>query len=93
MLFLWMFAVVSIFPIEQFIFRTNMALHNLKDSRIILSEMRMLSPDVLPLVKKNKEKMLLEGEGYDWNKWIEDQEKLISEKVWYERNVMNIAFQ
>ena len=70
-----------------------MALHNLKDSRIILSEMRMLSPDVLPLVKKNKEKMLLEGEGYDWNKWIEDQEKLISEKVWYERNVMNIAFQ
>lgn len=93
MLFLWMFAIISIFPIEQFIFRTNMALHNLEDSRIILSEMKMLSPDVLQLVKKNKEKGLLEGEGYDWNKWVEDQEKLLSEKVWYERNIMNIAFQ
>jgi len=93
MLFLWMLAIVSIVPVEQFIFRVNMALYNLKDSRIILSEMNMLSPDVLQLVKNHKEKGSLEGEGYDWNKWIEDQEKLVLEKVWYERNVMNIVFQ
>lgn len=92
MLFLWMFAVVSVFPVEQFIFRTNMALYKLKDSRIILHEMKMLSPDVLMLVRKSKEGGLLEDTGYDWNKWIEEQEKLIAVKVWYERNLMNIVY-
>lgn len=92
MLFLCMFAVVSVFPVEQFIFRTNMALYKLKDSRIILHEMKMLSPDVLMLVKKSKESGLLKDTGYDWNKWIREQEELIAVKVWYERNLMNIVY-
>lgn len=92
LLFLWMFAFVSIFPVEQFIFRINMALYYLKDSRIILSEMKMLSPDVLTLVKKNQGKGFLEQDGYDWNNWITKQEKIIAEKAWYERNLMNIVY-
>lgn len=93
MLFLWMFAVLTVFPVEQFIFRTNIALHNLRDSRIILNEMKMLSPDVLMLVKKNKEKGLLDGEGYDWNEWIREQENMLAKKAWYERNAMNVFSQ
>lgn len=90
LLFLWMFALVSVFPVEQFIFRINMALYDLKDSRIILSEMKMLSPDVLTLVKKNQGKGFLEQDGHDWNNWITKQEKIVAEKTWYERNFMNI---
>ena len=92
LLFLWMFAMLTIFPVEQFIFRTNMALRRLKDSRIVLSEMKMLSPDVLVVVKKNKEKGLLDEGGYDWNEWIDKQEQIVSGKAWYERNMTNMVY-
>ena len=91
MLFLWMFALVSIFPVEQFIFRANIALFHREGSRIMLHEMKMLSPDALPLVKKYQERDL-SLEEYDWNHWIEKQEKIITQKRWYERNVMNIVY-
>src|SRR3989344_5280757 len=90
-LFLWMFALVSIFPVEQFIFRANIALFHREGSRIMLHEMKMLSPDALPLVKKYQERDL-SLEEYDWNHWIEKQEKIITQKRWYERNVMNIVY-
>lgn len=51
-LFLWMYALISIFPIEQFILRSNMALAKKSDSRIVLYELTMLSPDVLGSVEK-----------------------------------------
>ena len=90
-LFLWMFALVSIFPVEQFIFRANLALSKEEGSRIVLSELKMLSPDVLTLVKKHRNQALVKEE-YDWGPWIENQEKILSEKEWYERNMMNIAY-
>lgn len=105
-LFLWMYALVSIFPVEQFILRTNVALTNIKESRIRLFELTMLSPDVLSLVKKYKRQGLLKekagylsrekedkfNEEFDWNPWIERQKKKISDKVWYEKNLMNIIY-
>mgnify|MGYP001609881336 CR=1 FL=1 len=67
-----------------------MALYNRDNSRIVLRELKMLSPDVLALVKKNKENGLLEDASYDWNTWIEDRQRAIAQKAWYERNVINI---
>lgn len=102
-LFLWMFALISIMPIEQIIFRTNIALAKKSDTRIRLYEMTMLSSDVLNIVKKYKsegeldEKVeYLEREGeieseekFDWQPWIDRQEKRISEKKWYEKSLFN----
>ena len=106
-LFLWMFAVVTVFPVEQFILRTNVALSDIEDSRIRLFELTMLSPDVLSLVKEYKEEGLLKenirylsreegdeaNEEFDWNPWIERQEKIILDKIWYEKNLMNIIYE
>jgi hypothetical protein len=104
MLFLWMFSLIAVFPVEEFIFRANLALVKKKDSRIRLYEMTMLSPDVLGSVKQAaeegrlKEKTdYLEREGapatkrdFDWEPWIKKQEDLIAKKKWYEKNLMNI---
>ncbi|MDF1497921.1 MAG: DUF4173 domain-containing protein [Patescibacteria group bacterium] len=106
-LFLWMYAVVAILPVEQFILRTNIALVNIKDSRIRLFELTMLSPDVLSLIKKyERQGMLKENSEYlpreiddknnkdfDWGPWIENQEKLILDKAWYEKNLTNFVFE
>lgn len=104
-LFLWMYAIVGVFPVEQFILRANVALAERKDSRIRLFEMKMLSPDVLGTVKEYKQSGILEensgylskeseaesnAELFDWQPWIEKQEKLIADKKWYEYNLMNI---
>ncbi|MBN1585378.1 DUF4173 domain-containing protein [Candidatus Uhrbacteria bacterium] len=51
-LFLWMYALVTVFPVEQFVLRANVALAQRPDSRIRLYELSMLSPDVLGLVRR-----------------------------------------
>ena len=104
MLFLWMYAVITVFPVEQFILRANVALSGIENSRIRLFELTMLSPDVLGAVKKYSSAGLLkENAGYlerensdnsndefDWQPWIDQQEKRLSDKKWYERNIMNL---
>ncbi len=60
--FLWMFALISIFPVEFFILKSNMALVAKSDSKIHLFEMAMLSSDVLPQIKKYKEEGKLKEE-------------------------------
>jgi hypothetical protein len=61
MLFLWMYAVLTIMPVEQIIMRSNVALSHRADSQIRLFELTMLSPDVLSLVQKyQKEGVLVE---------------------------------
>lgn len=88
--FLWMFALVSIFPVELFILKSNMVLVAKPDSKINLYEMAMLSPDVLKQIKKYKEEGKLKEEivnskkEYDWDPWIAKQEKRIQDKKWYE---------
>ena len=83
--FLWMFALVGVFPVESFILKSNMALVERPDSKILLHEMAMLSPDVLPQIRKYKEEGRLKEEvEYDWSPWIAEQEKIIQDKKWYE---------
>lgn len=105
-LFLWMYAVVTIFPVEQFIFRTNVKFSSFNQSRVRLFELTMLSPDVLSLIKRYESQGLLkEDSGYinqegsvktkeqfDWDPWIEKQEKRVTDKKWYEKNLMNIIY-
>ena len=81
-----------IFPVEQFIFRSNVAFSQREDSRIRLSELSMLSPDVLGLVKRYEAVGVLKKETFDWNPWIESREKKVTDKKWYERNVMNLLY-
>lgn len=105
-LFIWMYGIMTVFPIEQFILRSNVALAQHENSRIRLFELTMLSSDVLGLVKRCeaagtlKEKvgyLAREGtreaeETFDWGPWIEEQEKRIADKKWYEQNLMNLLY-
>jgi hypothetical protein len=59
-LFLWMYAILSVTPVEQVIMRSNVALSRHEGSQIRLFELTMLSPDVLNLVRRYKAAGLLE---------------------------------
>ncbi|MDP3899794.1 MAG: hypothetical protein Q8Q23_01805 [bacterium] len=100
-LFLWMYAVLTIFPVEQFIMRTNIRLSQRPESRIRLFEMTMLSPNVLSLVERYQSQSVLkepvgylerEGEeksqeDFDWTPWIERQRQRLADNKWYENNL------
>lgn len=60
MLFLWMYAVLTVMPVEQIIMRSNVALSHREGSQIRLFELTMLSPDVLGLVLKYQKEGILE---------------------------------
>lgn len=92
-LFLWMYAIIALFPIEQFVIRANAALSKRPDSRINLYELSMLSSDVLGYVKKYKNTDLAydrEKEKIDWDVWIKEKEDMIRKKKWYEMNLSNL---
>lgn len=88
-LFLWMFALVCVFPIEQFIARANTALSGRPDSRIELFEMTMLSTDVLEYIEQRQNDPRFSG----WEEWIEKQQQELSKKAWYEATVSDIAYR
>ncbi len=102
--FLWMFALVSVFPVEQFIVSTNLKLVRRSSSQIRLFEMTMLSPDVLSRIRRDHARGLLvekngyldrESEGdanelFDWQPWITQQTKRIADKKWYERTLSDM---
>ncbi len=111
LLFLWMFAMATVFPVERFILSANVSLAQSSDSRIRLYELTMLSPDALGLVRRYRDEGKLKENAYyldrerahrpdlaarpddelqpDWSGWIERQEKIIREKAWYEKGVVN----
>jgi len=100
-LFIGMYGLIAILPVEQFILRANVKLSELNGSRIRLYELTMLSPDVLPLIKKYKnEGLLKEKTGYsapgtgefDWTPWINKNVKIVADKAWYEHNLMNYIY-
>ncbi|MDD4271197.1 MAG: DUF4173 domain-containing protein [Patescibacteria group bacterium] len=100
-LFVCMYGLIAIFPVEQFILRANVKLSELNGSRIKLHELTMLSPDVLQLIKRYKAEGLLKDKVYypgsgagesDWSAWINKKEKIIADKKWYERNLMNYIY-
>ena len=81
-LFIWMYGIITIFPVESFIFNSNMKLSKMEGSRIALYEMTMLSPDVLLPMEEN----------FSWEGWTERQRNHILEKQWYEMNILNIRY-
>ena len=106
-----MYALATVFPVEQFILRTNVSLAKKPDSRIRLFELTMFSPDVLNTVRHYQSKDMLKENAYyiaqarkgqediaswpddelqpDWSGWISRQEKIILEKAWYEKGIIN----
>jgi hypothetical protein len=106
-LFIWMYAVIALFPAEQFILKANLALINKPGSHIRLSELTMLSADVLPQVKSYWQQGLLnenykifseennseQVKQFDWAPWINKQEVLVASKAWYELNLENIIYK
>ncbi len=91
--FLWMFALVGVFPVEQFIVHSNVALAKHDDTRIILFEMNMLSPDVLKTITTyHKAGLLTENSQkiFDWNPWIEEQQEKLARKKWYEMTLSSV---
>lgn len=105
LLFLWMYGVATVLPVEQIVLRSNVALAQREGSQIRLYELTMLSADVLGTVRdldsrgllKETEEALereqvffLQRPQSDWSGWIESQEKRIASKRWYEYNLSNL---
>lgn len=94
--FIWMFALVSVFPVEQFILSSNMSLVKKEGSHIRLYEMSMLSADVLTEIKDYQARGLLaerpnlDAAPYDWNDWTAKREKEVNDKKWYELNLSSL---
>lgn len=91
-LFLWMYALVTLLPVEQLILNTNIKLAERPETRINLSELTMLSPDVLSLVKHHQRSGVIQIIP-DWIDWISVQEQHLAQKKWYEKNLTNILYQ
>jgi len=88
-LFLWMYAVLAIFPIDQFIMRTNLKLAEKSGSRIALFEMTMLSSDVLGYVEDRKDDPRFEG----WGRWLKNRRDRSMERTWYEMSVSDVVYR
>lgn len=86
-LFVWMFGIVSLLPVEQIVLRTNISLYTSQraKSEINLGDMTMLSSDVYGLVIKNRERLGLKDSF--WNRWIDGAAGTLREKEWYEMNL------
>lgn len=96
-LFIWMYAIISIMPTEQFILKTNIRLAQKENSRINLSESRILSADILSYVEKNKDSEFMKINNKDesevnWSEWLEDTRKTVEDKKWYEMNLGNLWY-
>ncbi|PIR07188.1 MAG: hypothetical protein COV55_00400 [Candidatus Komeilibacteria bacterium CG11_big_fil_rev_8_21_14_0_20_36_20] len=97
-LFLWMYGVINIMPVEQIILRSNIELAKNEYSRINLYESRILSPDVLSYIEKNNSHDFMkvnhrDDQAVDWSQWIEQNKNIIRNKKWYELNLNNIFYK
>ena len=93
---LWSYGVATVLPIERIIFKTNIQLSQHDASRVDLSELRMLSTDVLvdarnhftpSSAKTAQEKTQLNR----WNRWGSHLEAKYCYRNWYENNLSLIA--
>jgi len=91
LLLLWMYGVVSILPVESIIVRTNLALSYRPESKIHLSELRMLSPDALAVVQARKDELGRSGQHWKTiDTWIRRQERINRERAWYEMSLSSL---
>ena len=89
-LLLWMYAIVVVAPVEQIIFRSNIAFAERDNSRIVLYEMTMLSPAVLGPVQTMTHTNAETFKG--WEYWEKNAQKIVDNKIWYELNLENIIY-
>lgn len=88
--FVWMYAVTTVFPVEQTIFRLNRRLAELPDSRIIMSELQMLSGDVYGLALKEN----VQGKSHGlWTEWLQDVRETSAAKEFYEMNWQDVLLR
>jgi len=97
-LFLWMYGLVNIFPVEQFILRTNVVLAANVNSRLDLYESKILSADVLGYIERYGQEDFMkinrhDDDPVDWPAWIEDRKQILGAKKWYEMNAVNIFYK
>jgi len=88
-----MYAIATVLPVEQIIFRSNVALFAREGSRINPYEMRMLSSDVLLLVESTLPATISQVEwDSEWKSWRYKQGEMVESKAWYEKNISNLSY-
>jgi len=74
--------------VEKLILHTNLALSENSKSKINISELKMLSLDVISDIERlTKEQPSKFSERGVWQNWKEEQEKILTTKSWYEKNI------
>ncbi|MBI5793600.1 DUF4173 domain-containing protein [Candidatus Uhrbacteria bacterium] len=86
--FIWMYAVATVLPIEQIIFRANRALAARPDTRIDMLELQMLSGDVLSLGKEQN----IAHPG-DWDDWVLEKKAIADQKHFYEMTLTDLLMK
>jgi len=86
--FLWMYAVATVLPVEQFIFRANRALARLPDTRIEMRELQMLSGDIWNLAKEQN----IQDPGA-WDDWIAEKITIAERKHFYEKTLTDVLMR
>lgn len=87
--FVWMYAVATVLPIEQMIFRANRALAARPDSRLDMHELLMLSGDVLGLGKEQS----AAHPGSGWPSWVEEKKAIADRKHFYELTLTDLLMK
>lgn len=88
---IWMYSVVGVLPVEKCIIVFNQYMHTREGSRIDLGDMRMLSADVLPYVKKHRKALVgsseVSGSWSTVDKWVQAKQEKLQKKRWYEHSL------
>ncbi|MDD4286786.1 MAG: DUF4173 domain-containing protein [Candidatus Peribacteraceae bacterium] len=84
--FVWMYAVATVLPVEQIIFRANRALALRPDSRLDMNELVMLSADVFSF---GKEQSLAHPDS-GWTAWVEEKTSIAAQKHFYEKTLTDL---
>ena len=88
--FVWMYAVATVFPVEQAIFRLNRRLAALPTSRIDMLELKMLSGDVYGLVLQESAKAQADER---WQEWLTKARANSLSKEFYEMNWQDVLLR
>lgn len=91
-LFLWMYGVVTVLPVERIVLGANIALASQERSRVAIDEMTMLSADVISIVDQHGFHSDVGGKVSPsrWQLWYDRNCSYLSTKPWYELNLSNI---
>ena len=88
--FVWMYAVATVFPVEQAIFRLNRRLAALPTSRIDMLELKMLSGDVYGLVLEESTQPQADER---WQEWLNKARETSATKEFYEMNWQDVLLR